>query len=186
MSPADSLPPDPRLQFERTSCACPSCVVACRHMPGGLIPGDAERMVRTLSAEDFDAWALECLEASQGAAVPHEGRLIRLPTIVPRTNAQGGCVFLADARCTVHEVSPFGCAYLDMHMSPVEVTRRSAGALLAVANDWARKGPYSQLWARLFTAGNVAASLEERQANMHQALAAIDFRKDCLAGGSTS
>jgi hypothetical protein len=151
-----------------------------------LIPGDAERLARTLGAKDFDAWVLECLEASQGATVPHEGKLIRLPTIVPRRRAQGGCVFLMEDRCTVHDVSPFGCAYLDMHMSPVEVTRRSAAALLAVANDWARKGPYSQIWARLFTAGNVAVSLEERQANLHQALAAIDPREDCLTGASAS
>jgi hypothetical protein len=149
-------------------------------MPGGLIPGDVERIARLLAVEDLEAWALEHLEASQGASVPHDGKIVPLPTIVPRVGPAGGCVFLLEGRCSVHAVSPFGCAYLDMHMSRTEAERRSAGALLAVANDWATKGPYSRLWGRLYAAGNVATALERRQTDLHQALAALEQTQGSL------
>jgi hypothetical protein len=143
-------------------------------MPGGLIPGDQERIAQALGVQDFALWARESLQASQGAEIPHAGRVFRLPTIVPGSRPDGSCIFLQEDRCTVHAVSPFGCAYLDMHMSREEANQRSAAALLAVATDWATKGPYSRLWGQLYQAGRIAPSLEERQANMHRALAVIE------------
>ena len=172
-APDQILDYDPRDEFDRTRCDCVSCVAACLHIPGGLIPQDMDRITESLSVEDVAAWSLQHLLASAGAEVPLEGELFQLPTIVPDSRPDGSCVFLDSDRCTIHEVAPYGCSHLDMHLSSRDSTQRSDAGLRSVATDWAKKGPYSQLWGRLWAAGRIARPLEERRLQLNHAISAI-------------
>jgi len=111
--------------FARTECACPDCVACCRRQPGPLAPGDLERISEHLYGSAI-MLSLHLFWASPGAVVMNTAtrELAMVGTITPRLDG-GRCVFLqADDRCAVHEVAPFGCAYLDMHMpEPVAQAR---------------------------------------------------------------
>ena len=82
---------------QRTNCGCKKCKAGCRSMPGYLVPDDLA---------NFDK---NDLARSEGAVVIYEGERIDIPTIVPKTNERGECVFFESGRCTVHNHSPFGC-----------------------------------------------------------------------------
>jgi len=106
--------------FKRTSCACADCVACCHEQPGPLAPGDLEAIAAHLDRPVRDV--LELFWASPGALVrdlrTRKERMIG--TITPRMRG-GRCVFLdADDRCAVHPVAPFGCAFVDTHMSMEE------------------------------------------------------------------
>lgn len=117
--------------FNRTVCACAQCVRCCKEQPGALAPGDAERIAEHLGepAEPF-------LWNSPGAFVLcGDGVARRARTITPRM-VDGRCVFLgADDRCKVHPVAPFGCAYVDTHMSVTEGQKRSRWLVQAYWHD---------------------------------------------------
>ena len=109
--------------FNRTSCACQSCVQCCKDQPGPLIPGDFERIAEALG-DPVNAWRY--FWASPGALVQdtETGRQRWIRTITPRRE-HGRCVFLDDQdRCRIHAVAPFGCAYFDTHQSQAEAQRR--------------------------------------------------------------
>lgn len=163
-----------RDKYERTTCACSKCVVACEHMPGMLAPGDLELLCPLdLSPEDSDAWLREHFEASPGALVMHGSQMMRIHTIVPKL-APGGCVFLKEQRCTVHAKAPFGCAFLDMHMAEGPGNQRVRDALLAIIDDFQKGGSYSRAWIRLQNTGNTAKPTEERRAKLTAAVKAIE------------
>src|SRR5947209_5527237 len=111
--------------FERTICACRLCTINCEHLPGALAPRDLPIIAEHLGYTDPTKFATECLLASDGALVVHQGRTISLPTLVPSNGADGFCRFLKAGRCTIHAVSPFGCAYIDAHMPDREFRRRT-------------------------------------------------------------
>jgi len=104
-------------------------------MPGALVSGDLEKIAEACGQEEVTlSWLLSHFWASEGAKVIKTAVVdgdtkhlaIRVPTIVPQQTADGRCVFLsADNKCSIHEVSPFGCAYHDMHMDKEEAYRRS-------------------------------------------------------------
>ena len=103
--------------FMRTTCACPDCVDCCKRQPGPLAPGDVVRLMNELGPRQFELKFV----ASPGALVSRGVEPFRVGTIVPRSDAQGRCVFLDEnERCKIHASAPFGCAYFDVHM-PVEV-----------------------------------------------------------------
>lgn len=162
-----------RYRFRRTICACKKCVAACLHMPGSLMVGDLERLVNHLGVKTFDAWLLANFQASEGPLVSAAGKLFHIPTIVPKLTATG-CVFLQEGRCTVHAVSPFGCAYVDMHMGKEDADARVQPALQAVLEDHRRQGPYSRAWQKLKAAGCVATLLVDRRENLAQAIHQIE------------
>jgi Fe-S-cluster containining protein len=57
------------------------------------------------------------------------GRVRRIGSITPRMR-KGRCVFLDENdRCKIHEVAPFGCAYFDVHQSPLTAHPRSIWAI---------------------------------------------------------
>lgn len=157
--------------YSRTCCDCAECTINCKYMPGYLVPGDIERMfdASKLPNEDVLAWAMRCLLASPGALVVARGQVLRIPTLVPARDATGYCLFLADNRCTIHDVSPFGCAFFDAHQSRAESDARSAHGLAQVLSAHAVKGLYSQLWQALFDAGKVAASPDESRQKLREA-----------------
>ena len=76
--------------MKRTICSCLTCQAPCRTMPGMLVPGDVERL--RPDATGRDAWALQHLEASEGALVARRGLMFRIPTIVPGRQADGRTV----------------------------------------------------------------------------------------------
>jgi hypothetical protein len=154
----------------RTTCACPVCSVGCRTMPGYLAPLDAERIAQFCGKTEPDEvreFAVTHFQASEGGLlgtqVGDKTIVVQVPTVVPQQRADGSCVFLADSgQCTIHPVSPFGCAFVDSHMSKEEGDRRSLPALQACAYS----ASYQQLHQFLELEGKVATPVDERKAAM--------------------
>lgn len=117
--------------FGRVVCDCEECTDCCRHQPGPMVPGDMHRIVTFLGRDLSTPTARELFVASPGALLARpNGETYQVGTITPRADATGRCAFLTpDDRCSIHEVSPFGCAYFDTHMPPWEANRRSAWAV---------------------------------------------------------
>jgi Fe-S-cluster containining protein len=119
-------------EFKRTVCACETCVSCCKSQPGYMIPGDAEKIAAHLG-EPVEQY----LWASPGAKVMNTVTRAITPigTITPRMQ-DGKCVFLAeDGKCRVHPVAPFGCAFFDTHMGPVEGNMRSMWGLRQIVDN---------------------------------------------------
>jgi len=143
--------------FKRTECACDECTHNCQVIPGYLIPDDIERISRHLGYANLVRFAFENLAASPGATVLSggDGRIFRIPTIVPQRQANRACKFLRDGNCTIHAVSPYGCAMFDVHQSHAEANRRSARGLQKIAREWAKgeRSIYVLIWKMLDAAG---------------------------------
>ena len=160
--------------FARTVCDCLECSINCHFIPGYLIPADLERIAGHLGCENLVEFAAENLLASPGATVFDRGRVRQIPTLVPARRSDGACKFLdADNRCTIHEVSPFGCAFFDAHQSKVESDYRSGSGLVQVDRAWREEHPYSRLWLLLEALGKVGPSPVAARARLQQALAAM-------------
>jgi hypothetical protein len=156
--------------FERTICDCDECKLNCRYLPGYLIPADLDR-VRFLVApnQDLFEWARKHLLASPGAKVMSNGRLFRIPTLVPARKAEGGCIFLTgDGGCGIHAVAPFGCAFFDHYQLRGEADRRSLRGLEAVAATWADGEVYAQVWLALDGAGLKAPAPERCRTQLRE------------------
>jgi Fe-S-cluster containining protein len=121
----------PKPPFERTVCACAECVACCKRQPGHLVPGDAERIAEYLG-EPVEPYLWD----SQGALVLcPDGIVRRARTMTPRM-VKGRCIFLDENdRCKIHKVAPFGCAYVDTHMSKQKGQERSQWAVRAYWQD---------------------------------------------------
>lgn len=154
--------------FERTECACKECAINCRFMPGFLIPSDLDRMVP--AGEDPFRWAERNLLASPGALVMSSttGATARIQTLVPATR-DGACIHLRDGLCTIHEVSPFGCAFFDC--GPERGTLAKDG-LMAVMDAWQEDSLYAQLWKYLAAQKRVQKSADILRARMREAYTA--------------
>ncbi len=130
----------PQSQFERTRCDCPECSQHCTQVPGMLAGTDVFLLV------DGDPTNFR---ASMGALVCGEQGVFRIPTIVPAMK-NGRCVFLMEnGHCSIHENSPFGCAYLDSHMSAAEGDLRVRAALVSLVKDYTASGPLASWWTKL-------------------------------------
>jgi len=161
------------LGFERTVCACSECAINCRFIPGYLIPADLERIAGHLDSENLIEFALENLLASPGATVLDRGQMRQIPTLVPARRNDGACKFLdANNRCTIHEVSPFGCAFFDAHQSKAESDYRSGSGLVQIDRAWQSDHLYARLWLLLEALGKVGPSPVASRARLQQALAA--------------
>lgn len=116
--------------FERTICDCSRCSAHCRRQPGPLAPGELDELVDLLVRHHGETArsARRLFRASPGAVLVNSdtGLMVRVGTITPAKKPDGSCVFLGDdGRCRVHEVAPFGCAFLDAHFDDAEGNRRS-------------------------------------------------------------
>lgn len=115
--------------LSRTSCACAECVACCKRQPGPLVTGDMERIADYLGVPLDHAKLL--FKASRGALILYKGKVVRVPTITPKQHPDGSCIFLDEHdRCSIHPVSPFGCAYFDPHMDKAEGNRRARLAIM--------------------------------------------------------
>jgi hypothetical protein len=135
-------PPREQYGFRRTTCGCVFCQAPCRHLPGSLDVSDLERMCPP--GQDLFAWAELHLRA-----LPEKPFL----TLVPARQANGHCHWFVEGRCTVHQVSPYGCAFYDLHMSDEEAAKRTAATVQARNEDEAKKGLYYQVWRHLCQKG---------------------------------
>lgn len=164
--------------FRRTKCACPDCTINCKFIPGYLVPADVERIARHLGYTNAGEFAFDNLLASPGATVMSEGRVFQIPTLVPQRKEDGSCKFLdAEGRCSIHAVSPYGCAMFDAHQSSVEADRRSNHGLQEVARHWsARAGtsPYAAIWKLLYTVGWRAIPAHIARREMEEAVSRAD------------
>lgn len=167
------------LGFARTTCDCKKCSVFCEHMPGFLIPSDLERLIP--DGEDPLVWAEEHLRASFGSLVRSGGVLKWTPSLVPAKGDSGSCHWLKEGRCTVHENSPFGCAFLDQHMTDREAEKRSQAARDARWDDFVADGLYSQIWNHLCEKGLTYRTGNEDRAKVRQALGESQWQQDGLA-----
>lgn len=176
-TPIVAAAPRTEFGFTRTECACAACASHCRVVPGYLVPADVERISRHLGYTNPLSCAIAYLLASPGATVMQQGRLRQLPTLVPRRQANGACVFLDENnRCRIHAVAPYGCAFFDSHQSDAEATRRSTRGLQAIARLWAQPKThlYTLLWRILDATGRRALppALARRHAAQHEREAA--------------
>jgi Fe-S-cluster containining protein len=159
--------------FERTRCACRACSICCEHMPGALAPADLPRLAERLGyGSDIERFARENLHASQGTPVTTHGRkVVTLRTVIPAARENGACRFLDTAgRCTVHEASPFGCAYFDGHQSDREDALRTDAMYRAIYEDWQSSGPLSRVWTMLDGLGLRALPPDTRRYRLEKAM----------------
>lgn len=170
--PAPYDAPDARTEFgyKRTVCACAECVDNCRYIPGYLIPADVKRISQHLGHTNLVEFAFKYLLASPGATVMQAGHIFQIPTLVLRRKADGSCIFLDENnRCRVHAVSPYGCAFFEVHQSHDEANERSSRGLREIAEQWSiRKDEsiYTMLWRLLYGVGLRAIPAEIARAKM--------------------
>ena len=181
---------NPRTLYDRTECACRKCTLPCLHMPGALIPEDLMPMMEAcLPGRDawrvnndwtaMECWAATYLQASEGGKVLVRGNIIKIPTIVPRAGL-AGCMFLdLDNRCSLHEVSPFGCSHFSVCTDSPTWQRRSMAYQQRVLWEWENNpdGLYVQLWLFLEEIGNVAEPTADRRGRFSAALKQIERKK---------
>lgn len=172
---------------ERTSCACDACRRCCRFLSPWLIPSDLERLIP--SGADPLKWAESNLLASPGPLVVQvveqefgscsepqksERRLVRrqfrVPGLVLAANPDGSCKFLsASGSCSIHEISPFGCAFFDGHAHRSPVSDRLLHAGLNSCSAVGPKHLYHRLRRHLIHKGLVSPTPETQRARMRRA-----------------
>jgi Fe-S-cluster containining protein len=166
--------------FQRTVCACSDCSINCRFIPGFLIPADLRRIAtgRNYSEDDLFEFARKELLASPGARVMKGGRVLAIRTLVPARKPDGSCIYLDDYdRCSIHQVSPFGCAFFDAHQSRIISDGRSSEGLDAVMKDAQQNGIYTRIWGMLDRIGKRAPSPIEGRRKMQEALSKSRINK---------
>ena len=107
------------------------------------------------------------------AVIEQYARQLKMPTLVPGSQPDGRCRFLDDAsRCTIHAVSPYGCAFIDAHQPDEEFALRADALYRSLYADLQDDGPYARTWRELSAAGITAPPLADRQARLHAAMRA--------------
>lgn len=165
-----------RYPFSRTTCACRRCSISCEHLPGSLAPSDLPAIAAHLGfAGDLDRFAREHLVASEGPTVAlGDGRIVTLPVLTPTSTSDGACRYYDRStdggRCTIHAVSPFGCAHVDAHMPEEEFARRTDALYAELRRAHERNDVYAQLTARLRALGRSAPPIQIRKARLRAAL----------------
>jgi Fe-S-cluster containining protein len=123
-------------------------------------------------AASFRQFILTNLLASPGALVMKDGRVFRIRTLVPARNDSGWCRFFDGSLCTIHQVSPFGCAFFDSHQGQSHSNAISAMGLQIIAGLWEDqpRSLYCQVWKELYRKGMRAPAPEECRERMGAAL----------------
>ena len=153
--------------FKRVACDCRKCSVWCEKVPGYLVPSDLERLIP--DGDDPLAWAEENLRASPGFAIPELN--VSIPSLVPRRQQTGHCHWLQDGLCTIHERSPYGCAFLSQcKQTDGEAARINTAGRTARLKSFEDGTLYSEIWKHLWEMG-----LRElgTQSNIQQAVVTI-------------
>lgn len=169
-------------QFQRTICACEACKVGCRTMPGMCGIGDVERIIDHVAKQrpelfrnyfSRENFIRTHFVAGDGAKVGviREGKMqmFNIPTITPRQRPNGECVFYDNGLCSIHEVSPAGCALVDTHMDR-EQTNEIVGAKL---REIMRDRSYLSLWQWLQDKGAITRPTAKRRAHFEREYAKV-------------
>lgn len=161
------------LGHRRTICKCDLCATNCRFIPGYLLPEDLDHIPPFLGYSELFEFAEKNLLASPGALVAKNGKLFRIRTLVPARNDRGWCKFFDGRLCTIHPVSPFGCAFFDSHQKQSESNAISGAGLTIIAGLWEDHpdSPYCQIWNELDRKGMRAPAPEKCREKMGAALA---------------
>jgi hypothetical protein len=165
---------DQEFGFKRTVCACRKCRIWCEHQPGYLVPSDLTRLVPA-DVDPF-VWAEEHLRASRGyVALSSEG-IVSIPSLVPAKGESGHCHWYKHGRCVVHDRSPFGCAYLDQHMTNREADQKNEVGRSARKLAFEQAFLYSRIWSHLWEMDLIYFTGDE---DKKKALAAIRAVSRC-------
>jgi hypothetical protein len=141
---------------KRTNCACNTCQINCRFMPGFLIPSDLFHIIP--GDRDIYEYARENLRASPGAIVKRGSQILRAGTLVPAAKPDGSCIhFTAAGACAIHDKAPFGCAFFDCQPEPPGIAHK---AIQAVMLDHEVHGLYTRVWQHLRSRGLTAPGPE--------------------------
>lgn len=168
-----------RERFPRTTCACALCGVGCRCLPGALAPEDLVPIAAAVQRDPDDAqFLLDYFEASDGAKVVRRDafgnvEVFSVPSLVPRLT-DTGCIFLRDGRCSIHAVSPAGCALMDMHQDEQTAMPRSQALVEVQMLSHEAHDRYSRAIEQLQAAGQKALPLSERRRRMAKEIARIE------------
>ena len=133
-----------------------------------LIPDDVPRITRHLGYTDVMEFARENLLASPGAIVLRDNQQERIPTLVPQRGADGACRFLKNDLCTIHTVSPYGCAFFSEHEDRAMADRKSILGLVHITRDHQTNGRYSRIWSMLDSANLRAIPPETIRQRMNE------------------
>jgi len=149
--------------FTRTTCGCRKCQIWCENQPGNLVPSDLERLIPP-DADPYE-WACIHLRASMGCqCVIGANQVVVIPSLVPAKGEAGACHWYQDGRCQIHQNAPFGCAFLDQHLSEAEAARRSEAARQTRWQAFKRDDLYAKLWGHLCDNGcRYTTSQEDRE-----------------------
>ena len=163
--------------FERTVCACRMCRLWCEHQPGYLVPSDLTRLI----PPDVDpfVWAEEHLRASRGyvALSTASGTAVSIPSLVPAKGVAGHCHWYEQGRCVVHDRSPYGCSYIDQHMTAREADRRNQAGRSARKRAFEQQSLYARLWSHLWEMGLIYSTGAEDQKRALTAIRAVHQRE---------
>jgi hypothetical protein len=121
---------------------------------------------RTLVAQ-----VVERLFRSKRESEKYERRLyrrwFRVPSLVIAAKPDGSCKFLsAEGACTIHDISPFGCAFFDGHAHASPKSERLVRAGLDQSIKAGSRHLYHQLRRHLISKGLVSRSPEVERARM--------------------
>lgn len=168
------LPVLPRTEFDysRTTCDCHQCTINCKFLPGYLIPSDLDRIASHIGTANLVEFAMNHLLASPGAILGlSSGETKRIRTLVPARKSDLSCIFLTEQQhCSIHSLSPFGCAFFDTHQTRQESDTRSLEGLWAIDREWKEMGEYACLWLFLDFNGKVAPNPVQQRERMKAAL----------------
>lgn len=173
----------------RTSCTCEACRRCCRFLSPWLIPSDLERLIPR--GADPVEWAESNLLASPGPLVVQvvereirrrsrprncERQLVRrglrVPSLVLAASPDGSCKFLtATGACSIHEISPFGCAFFDGHDHRSAESDRLLRAGLMRSIEIGPEHLYNRLRRHLLRNGHISPPPEVQRARMRSATA---------------
>ncbi len=154
--------------FKQSSCSCRDCVSNCKNLPGYLMPEDLTALCEAsgLSMREFSE---KHLLASPGAKVGNaDGRVWRVPTIVPARQENGWCHWLnVEHRCDVYENSPYGCAFFGHESLSVGILK-SKLAIQELNDLWNDPEPhlYKAVWVALWVGGFRAPAPEISRAKL--------------------
>lgn len=147
----------------RTICSCEICKQNCRVIPGYTLYEDIINIYYYITPlTNFMDWCKLFFLASPGAIVgikEEEGlKIYRIPTIVPKRDKDGYCIFFSrDEKCSIHPISPFGCRYFDCKQTGEEADNISKYGLMNISTDT----HYKKLWDILHKSGLIAKGPEE-------------------------
>ena len=157
--------------MERTICNCYLCKLNCKTIPGYLIPTDLLIISKHFNYNyNILKFTEEYLLASPGAIVQRGDKIFRIHTLVPRRNEKGYCIFFTeDEKCSIHEISPFGCRYFDHSQTKEEADKRSKIGLNSIMEVTTESQVYKSLIYILVEEGLISPApeilKEERKIN---------------------